>query len=120
MEDDEEFAEAFYEVEQDYKEKLIGHHQDLLFNGIEKNRYDREGNLVETTRDYPIRLIELELKKHDEGYRDKKEMKVNHTGGVLVAPAETKSIDDWESRFSGAKDVTPPGLLLDDEDGEDG
>lgn len=119
MEDDEEFAEAFYEVEQDYKEKLIGHHQDLIFNGIEKNRYDKDGNLIETSRDYPIRLIELELKKHDEGYRDKREVKLDHSGGVLVAPADVGSIDDWEKRFNSAKDVTPTAPMIVDGDEED-
>ena len=107
LEEDEDFAEAMMTQEEEYKTKLIGHHQDLLFNGVEKNRYDKDGNLIETSRDYPIRLIELELKKHDEGYRDKREVKMDLTGGVLVAPAEMSSVEDWEDRFSGAKDITP-------------
>lgn len=119
MEEDEEFAEAFYMQEEEYKEKLISHHQNLVFNGVEKNRYDKDGNLIETSYDYPIRLIELELKKHDKGYRDKQEVAVNHTGGVLVAPAEMGSIDDWESRFAQAKDVTPDDAPLGITDEED-
>jgi hypothetical protein len=107
MEQDEEFAEAFLEQEEEYRDKLIAHHQDLVFNGIEKNRYDREGNLVETSRDYPIRLIELELKKHDKGYREKQEVEMKHTGGVMIAPSATNSIEDWEKKFSSMKDVTP-------------
>jgi hypothetical protein len=114
METDEEFAEAFLLAEEEYKEKLIGHHQDLVFNGTTKESYDRNGNLVSTEQVYPIRLIELELKKHDAGYRDKQEVQVNHTGGVLVTPAEMASVDDWEKRFSKAKDITP-----DDEDKDD-
>lgn len=119
MEEDEEFAEAFYLQEQEYQDKLISHHQNLVFNGVEKNRYDKDGNLIETSYDYPIRLIELELKKHDKGYRDKQEVAINHTGGVLVAPAEMTSIDDWETRFSKAKDVTPEAPLLGQDDEED-
>lgn len=107
MEEDEEFAEAFYMQEEEYKDKLIGHHQNLLFNGTIKETYDRNGGLVGKETIYPIRLIELELKKHDKGYRDKQEIAVSHTGGVLVAPAETKSIDDWETRFGSATDITP-------------
>ena len=49
----------------------------------------------------------MELKKHDSGYREKQELNVNHGGGVLVAPAEMGSIDDWEARFGKAKDITP-------------
>jgi len=107
LEDDEDFAEAMMVQEEEYTTKLIGHHQDLLFNGVEKNRYDKDGNLIESSRDYPIKLIEMELKKHDEGYRDKREVKMDVTGGVLVAPAEVDSVDDWEKRFSNAVDVTP-------------
>lgn len=107
MHEDEDFAEAMLMAEQEYQEKLIGHHQDLVFNGTIKKSYDRNGNLVSEETIYPIRLIELELKKHDSGYREKQEMAVTHSGGVLVAPAEMSSIDDWEKRFAKATDVSP-------------
>jgi hypothetical protein len=126
METDEVFASAMAEAENVYKEKLIAHHQNLVFNGQVKKTYDRHGNLVSEEQIYPIRLIEMELKKHDAGYREKQEVAVNHSGGVLVAPAETSSIDDWEKRFGSAKDVTPvrrplpsPSLGSDDEDNEE-
>jgi len=101
MEDDDEFAQGVLVAENAYKDKLIGHHQDLVFNGTLKEHYDRNGNLVSSETIYPIRLIELELKKHDSGYREKQEISHNHSGGVLIAPAEVASIDDWEKRFSG-------------------
>ena len=117
LEEDEDFIEAFIEAEQTYKEKLIGHHQDLIFNGIEKVQFDRNGNVISRTTEYPIRLIELELKKHDEGYRDKREVKMDVTGGVLVAPAEVPSIEDWEKKYiPEMRDVTP----YDDEEDTDG
>jgi hypothetical protein len=119
MQEDEDFAEAAYLQEEEYKEKLIGHHQNLLFNGTVKESYDRNGNLVSKETIYPIRLIEMELKKHDKGYRDKQEIAVNHTGGVMVAPAETESVDDWEKRFGSARDITPPTLGLPHEDGDE-
>lgn len=114
MEKDEDFAIAVLMAEEEYRDKLVSHHQDLVFNGQEKKIYDRQGKLVSTERVYPIRLIELELKKHDEGYRDKREVKMNHTGGVLIAPSETQSIDDWESRFGKAKDITPQGEMIEE------
>lgn len=126
--EDEDFAEAVLMAEEDYRDKLIGHHQDLVFNGTIKKSYDRNGNLVSEETIYPIRLIELELKKHDPGYREKQEIAVNHSGGVLVAPAEMASIDDWEKKFSSMKDITPTASSLpssssssdrDDEDNED-
>lgn len=112
IEKDQEFAEALMMGEEEYRDKLIGHHQDLVFNGTQKENFDRNGNLVSTETIYPIRLIELELKKHDAGYRDKQEVQVTHTGGVLIAPAEMASISDWEKRFNQAKDITPEAELV--------
>jgi hypothetical protein len=107
LEDDEDFAAAMLIAEEHYRDKLIGHHQDLVFNGQEKNTYGRDGSLISTERIYPIRLIELELKKHDSGYRDKQEVAVSHSGGVLVAPAEMGTIEAWEKNFTNMVDVTP-------------
>lgn len=101
MEKDPEFAEAMKYCEDHYRDKLIGHHQDLVFNGTVKESYDRNGNLVSRERIYPIRLIELELKKHDSGYREKQEIDVNVKRGVVVAPAEMKTVEDWRNKFSG-------------------
>lgn len=96
------FAEMIMEATEAYKDKLIDHHQKLVFDGTTKDHYDRNGKLVSTETIYPIPLIQMELRKHDDGYRDKREVALNVRGGVLVAPSETKSIDDWEAKF-GAK-----------------
>lgn len=116
LERDPEFAEAMLEAEGVYTDKLLRHQQNLVFEGIERRKYDAKGNLVEETREYPIRLVELELKAHDERYRDKREVKMEHRGGVLLAPAAVESIDDWESKFANAKDVTPEESQEQDED----
>lgn len=101
MKNDLEFAEACLEAEETYVSRLIEHQQKLVFDGSVKEVYDRNGKLVSKETVYPIRLIELELKKHDSGYRDKREVSMNVSGGVLVAPAEMKTIDDWEKQFGG-------------------
>ena len=102
--DDPEFALMVMEALECYKDKLIAHHQNLVFNGTTKTGYDRNGNVVSEEQIYPIRLIELELKKHDDGYRDKREVAVNIRGGVLVAPSEV-SVEDWEAKFGVAEDA---------------
>jgi hypothetical protein len=103
VERDPEFGRMVMEAVEAYKDKLITHHQNLIFDGQEKVSYDRNGNIVSVEKNYPIRLIELELKKYDEGSRDKKEVNMNVRGGVLVAPAEI-SMDDWETKFA-AKEI---------------
>jgi hypothetical protein len=114
MKEDEDFAEGVLLADEEYRDRLIGHHQDLVFNGTVKENYDRNGGLISKETVYPIRLIELELKKHDAGYRDKQELAVSHSGGVLVAPADVGSISDWEKKFAKPiKDITPK---VEDED----
>ena len=104
MAQDDDFAEACLAAEYTYRDRLIEHHQNLVFEGTEKENYDRNGNLTNRETIYPIRLIELELKKHDQSYRDKREVDVKVTGGVLVAPATVDSIEDWERKFSKEKE----------------
>ena len=115
LEDDEDFGEAMLVAEEAYQDKLVNHHQNLIFDGTIKKVYDRNGNLVSEETIYPIPLIQMELRRHIKGYREKQEVSVTHKGGVLIAPAETKTIEDWEKRFSGAKDITPSDPLLTDD-----
>jgi len=119
MEVDPDFAEACMMAEHNYRDRLIEHHQNLVFEGTTKITYDRMGNVVGEEKIYPIRLIELELKKHDEGYRDKREVDVKVSGGVLVAPADVTSIDDWEARFSGAPVIEGEAQEVVHGDGDD-
>lgn len=101
LESDTDFGEACLMAEKDYQSRLIAHHQDLVFEGTEKVSYDRNGNIVSTEKVYPIPLIQMELRKHDEAYRDKREVDMKVSGGVLVAPSDVGSIEDWESKFAG-------------------
>lgn len=114
LEEDDDFGEAMLVAEEAYQDKLVNHHQDLIFNGTVKKVYDRNGNLVSEETIYPIPLIQMELRRHIKGYRERQEVSVTHKGGVLIAPAETKTIEDWETRFGKAKDITPKPLLIDD------
>jgi hypothetical protein len=103
MKKDTDFAEACLAAQAQYKDRLIAHHQKLVFEGTDKISYDRNGNKISEETVYPLRLIELELKKHDEGYRDKREVDMKVSGGVMIAPADVKTIEDWEQNFQNAK-----------------
>lgn len=102
METDEDFGMACVEAEELYRDRVIQHHQDLLFNGTTKESYDRNGNIISREKVYPIKLIEMELKKHDKSYTDRKEVDIKVGGGVLVAPAEM-TLEQWKEKY-GAKE----------------
>lgn len=105
VKNDPEFGKLVGEALECYKDELLAHHQDLVFNGQVKKTYDREGRLMSSETVYPIRLIEMELKKHDAGYRDKREVGISVRGGVLVAPSTVESVDDWEKKFGKPTEV---------------
>lgn len=101
---DVEFGEAVVEAEQAYRDHVVALIQDLAFNGTEKVNYDRNGNVISTEKIYPIKLIEMEAKRVEPGYRDRQDLTINHTGGVLVAPSSLGSIEEWEKKF-GQKQI---------------
>lgn len=94
---DPQFAQAFYEAEASYRDRVVKHAQDLIFDGTTKRSYFK-GELVSEETLYPIKLIQMELQKVDERYRDKREIAVNINSGVMVAPPEI-SIEEWEKKF---------------------
>jgi hypothetical protein len=104
-----EFEEALQDARNTYKARVLLHHQDLVFNGTEKVNYDRNGNIISTEKVFMPRLIELELKKVDSEYRDKQEVTHKVAGGVLVAPSDVGSVEEWEEKYKSSPmvDITP-------------
>ena len=68
---DPEFAEAEAEAFNEYRDKFVAHAASLAYDGIEVRKYNKDGELIEERRDYPIRLIELHLKYLEPGYRER-------------------------------------------------
>ena len=98
---DQDFAAAVMAAEEAYRDRVIAHVQKLSFEGTIKETFDRNGNVVSRETVYPIPLIQMEARRVEEGYRDKREMDVKMSGGVLIAPATVASIDEWEEKFGG-------------------
>lgn len=91
---DPEFDAAVIESLNSYRDKVVDHARTLIFEGEVTKRF-KNGECIEEKHTYPIRLIELELKRQEAEYRDKQTIDLNSQGGgVLIAPAD-KTPQEW-------------------------
>lgn len=108
---DPEFAEAMEEAKLRYRDRVIGVAQRLMLEGYDepivggKNRDE----IVAYKKNYATNLLAMEMKKVDDGYRDKQDLHVTGGGGgVLVVPGE-QSVEDWIAEQQEAnKDKVKP------------
>jgi len=108
LENDPDFAEAYEEANDAYRDKFVDHATTLAHDGIQVTKYDKDGNVIEERKDYPIRLIELELKRVEPTYRDKQQIDLNtNHAGVLVAPAEMTP-EAWIAQQEALNDGKEP------------
>lgn len=108
LKNDPDFAEKRDRALEKFRDKVISHHHKLLFEGEIHKTYNKDGDLIGEKHVYPIRLIELELKRQEPSYRDKQTIDLHATGGVLVAPAE-QTPEDWikQQEEANAKRAAP-------------
>lgn len=87
---DPEFKRLVELAEQVWCEKVHDHAMDLMFNGVLRKKYDKDGNLIEEYREYPLKILELEMKKTDERYREKGPGagQGGMGGGVVLIPTD--------------------------------
>ena len=98
IENDEEFADLVDDAVQDYRDSFVDHAvHDLAREGVLVQSWDKDGNLIREKREYPVPIIQMELKRIEPAYRDKQTIDLNHGGGVIVAPAGI-SPEDWIKR----------------------
>lgn len=119
LERDPDFKMAADEALEVYRDKVVGHHQKLVFEGTTKKVYDRNGALISEEIDYPTNLLMAELKRVDSSYRDKQTVDVKVSGGVMIAPAQLQTIEDWEKKFSGYQPPLPEHTIRSSEDVEE-
>ena len=88
-ENDPDFQSQVLAAIDTYRDKVVSHHQMLVFEGEVHETFDKDGNLLARKHVYPTRLVELELKKVDHSYREKQSVDLGTiAGGVMVAPPD--------------------------------
>lgn len=81
-----------------YQTKLVDQ-KDEKGNVIGKVEVERPVMVPAYVRKYSDRMLELEAKRVDPAYRDKGQMDVNVTGGILVVPGKSTE-EDFEKEYS--------------------
>ncbi|HVJ14541.1 MAG TPA: hypothetical protein VM686_03835 [Polyangiaceae bacterium] len=106
---DPEFEAAVAKALDRYRDKIVAHHQRLTLEGYTKPILGGQFKdvVVAEEKIYPIQLLAMELRKVDHAYRDKETASRPDIGGVLVAPAEASSAEDWAARY-GADTAKKP------------
>lgn len=108
IDEDEEFALACNEAREAYAGYVQAAVRRYGVEGIEEKLYDKDGNLRTVRHVVHARLTELEAKRTNPEYRDKQQLDVNVTGGVLVAPAP-RSEEDFEKALEENRAKTIDG-----------
>ncbi len=85
---DPDFAMAFDEAAASYRDKFVKRAiEDLAYKGTPVKKVNPfTGEVYEEKREHSAVLVAMELKRIDAAYRDKQEVSLTGTGGVLVVP----------------------------------
>ncbi len=114
VENDPDFAEAVEEALNQYRDKFVAKAiGELAYEGVEIKKFDKEGNLIESRRDYPVNLIAMELRRIDAGFRDKQQIDLNTGGGVMVAEPVMSEEEFAEQEEKHNLTRQPPGTMID-------
>ena len=95
---DPDFAAAMEEAKEDFKEAIERELIRRAVMGWDEPVYQK-GELVGEVRKYDSNLLAMLIKKLDPTYKERHEVSVNVSPGVLAVPA-AESKEDWEKRHA--------------------
>jgi len=102
---DPEFEAARAQAMDEYNDSIVQHGRELVKKGFTtKKRYDAKGNLVEQTKEIPLRILEMDMRRANPDFNIDKSHTVNHTGGVMIAPPGL-SAEDWIKEAEKVKET---------------
>ena len=92
--EDPEFAQQVEDAKMQFRDLIS---EEVFRRGVKG--YDRpiyqRGEYVGIERMYSDRMLELTAKRYEPEFRDKQQLDVNHSGGVLVVQSKTESTEEW-------------------------
>ena len=102
------FQEMFEDAKMVYRDRIVETVVQRAVDGIEEPIIGgmARDQVVAYKRVYSDRLLELEAKRVEHGYRDKGGVEINTGGGVLVVQAGNMDEGDWEKKY-GSMEAQP-------------
>lgn len=102
------FLEMVEDAKAIYRDKIVETVYERAVTGIDEAIIGGMGRdqVVAYKRVYSDRLLELEAKRVEHGYRDKGGVEINTGGGVLVVQAGNMDEGDWTKKY-GAMEQSP-------------
>ena len=104
-----EFAEAVEAARSAYNDKRREVVDDLFFNPPTKTIYDRNGNVISEENLYMQNFIIKYMAAHCDEWKEKQDVTIHATPGVMVIPAGLASADEWEKKFGKNADRLTSG-----------
>ena len=95
------FADEFEEAKGLFRDAIEAEIQRRAMVGWEEpviGGKDRD-QVVTTITKYSDRLLELFAKRHIDGYREKQQVDLNVSGGVMVVPERPKTNETWSEQY---------------------
>ena len=107
---DPNFAEGYNNAQQQYADSLHAFAEDLIYNGVEKPVIGgkNKDTILATTIEYPIPLLQMELKRLNPDYKDRQVVENTGTGAVILIPAHMDA-EQWiaEQQAKNQKRIEP-------------
>lgn len=102
-EDDPEFSSAVQEVLTLRSQRIVERLENEFVEGHFEPIVNKDGEVVGERKKVETQGRIKVIQRHDKAYRDKQEIDVNQTGGVLVVNAQS-SVEDWVKDARKLKD----------------
>lgn len=105
LKDDPEFAEAFGEAREAYKDLVhrtaykvgVEGYDEPMIGGKDKNE------VVAHKRVYATNILAMEMRRVDPSYKERSEIDMNLNGGVMLLPGEM-SLEEWMEKYGKSDD----------------
>lgn len=94
--DDPEFADEVVQAHELFTAKLSDAAYKAAVEGWKVPKFDAKGQLCGHEWKFSERILELMLKRHDPAFRDKADIDVKHSGGVVVVQAPALPPGSWD------------------------